>query len=371
MCPGCTGREVFFWVVLTDPARFEFKEPYRLEQYIPFLRPLPFSADSIIKLSQALAYADEIVVSRGHVVGIRRAAPAWWRLYTQLGMFAPAATFPIHGWRPAIAVRNEGPGQLYVFADERPIGALHSGIVFSPPEAACPARDLFGSTDAELRSEFGEWLEVRCSRLLLDILARVARRRHGGSVLVVGRGEDGRVPDGIKLKYEVRWTALWDKIREVCANAAAIANFANTPVVDQETGESRYPRPGNSPTYDALQATLDQSADAVEHEIRFLAALSAVDGAIVITDRFELLGFGAELIVGDSPGGDILLHGHDWSAEPQQRRMDDSGMRHRSMYKYVAAHPAARGFVVSQDGAVKGVQYFNDLVHVWAHLGSQ
>jgi hypothetical protein len=363
------GREVFFRVVLTEPSRLGEREPYRLEQFIPLNRPLLSTPDAIAKLAQALAYADEIVVCQYHIWGIRRAAPAWWRLYAQLGMLAPAVAFPTRNWRPAIAVRNDGPGQLHVSAEDRPIGALDAGMVFSPPESTCPVLELFKGTDAELRSRFGDWLEVQSSRLMLDVLARVARRRHGGSVVVVSSAER-RIPDRVKVKYELEWTALWQRLCDVGENAARVATFATTPFLDKATGQKHYPRLDTSVEYRALQAKLDQSIDAVEHEIRFLAGMSAVDGAIILTDRFEALGFGAELIVGDSPGGDVLLHGHDWSNKPQRRRMDESGMRHRSMYKFIADHPTAVGFVVSQDGGVKGVQQANTDVHVWADLGS-
>jgi hypothetical protein len=163
---------------------------------------------------------------------------------------------------------------------------------------------------------------------------------------------------------------LWSKLCEFCANVVELVNLMSTTFPDPATGKPIHHRPTNSVAYQAQHAKLERSVVAVEHELHFLADLSAVDGAIVMTDRFEVLGFGAELMVGGAPASDILVHGHDWASEPSSKRLDESGMRHRSMYKYVAANPAATGFVISQDGHIKGVNVSDNRVHVWTDLGS-
>jgi hypothetical protein len=107
-----------------------------------------------------------------------------------------------------------------------------------------------------------------------------------------------------------------------------------------------------------LEACLTELAHAT-------AALADVDGAIVLSTRFETIGFGAE-IVGDL--WDVPNVGRALSLEADQfemERTDAVGTRHRSMYRLCARVPDALGIVVSQDGGIRFVKQVDGRVMYW------
>ena len=82
--------------------------------------------------------------------------------------------------------------------------------------------------------------------------------------------------------------------------------------------------------------------DAIFEMSQLIAALTDVDGAVVMTNRFELLGFGAE-IGGDLPDVQHVaraldLEAHDHVMEP----VFADGTRHRSAYRLCARLAQAR-----------------------------
>ena len=100
----------------------------------------------------------------------------------------------------------------------------------------------------------------------------------------------------------------------------------------------------------------------------FLADLMAVDGALVVTKRLELVGFGAELRA-EAPGLTSVRRALDaeatlWANEP----LDDVGTRHRAVYRLCEEHPNCVAIVISQDAAVRFVKNFNGAVTYWNQL---
>src|SRR5262249_761640 len=101
-----------------------------------------------------------------------------------------------------------------------------------------------------------------------------------------------------------------------------------------------------------------------------IAALADVDGAVVLTRRLELVGFGAE-IVGSLPHVERVARAADLEGETRALDTpDDVGTRHRSVYRLVAAAPEVLAIVMSQDGAVQFVAQRAGDVTVWDHFAS-
>jgi hypothetical protein len=107
----------------------------------------------------------------------------------------------------------------------------------------------------------------------------------------------------------------------------------------------------------------------VEHSIfelsRLVSGLAAVDGAVVLNKRFELIGFGAE-VSGELPYPDMVeqaldLEGDRRSAEPA----NSVGTRHRAAYRFVTAHPAGLAIVISMDGIVRFVASIEGKIVYW------
>ena len=96
-----------------------------------------------------------------------------------------------------------------------------------------------------------------------------------------------------------------------------------------------------------------------------IAALATTDGAVVMTKRYELLGFGGELsgnLSGVQTVGRALdIEGNLVEEEPTEI----VGTRHRSAYRLCKELPDILAVVVSHDGDVRFARRQGDGVTYW------
>ena len=109
-------------------------------------------------------------------------------------------------------------------------------------------------------------------------------------------------------------------------------------------------------------AMLDEAIFDVAH---FIAALSAVDGAVVITKRQELLGFGG-VISGDLDSVGMVTHALDTEGVQTETVLSEGvGTRHRAAYRLCQKLHEAIAVVISQDESVQIVKWHNGSVTYW------
>jgi hypothetical protein len=170
----------------------------------------------------------------------------------------------------------------------------------------------------------------------------------------------------LHLKYTLRddeprrryRTLLLSVMRVLAAGAAVYPG-------SQAVGWSAY-QGWNSPDLAALDEAIFEMA-------HLIAALANVDGAVVLTKRFEILGFGGE-ITGDLPEVTTVWRAIDLEGtEREAEVVDTMGTRHRSAYRLCARFPEALAVVISQDGGVRFVAWQDGAVTYWDHasLGSE
>jgi hypothetical protein len=115
------------------------------------------------------------------------------------------------------------------------------------------------------------------------------------------------------------------------------------------------------------KSNVAESHEAIIELSQLIAALADVDGAVVLTRRFELVGFGAE-IVGPLPHLERVARAVDLEGETRApETLDGVGTRHRSVYRLIAAAPDVMAIVVSQDGSVQFVAELGGEVTFWDH----
>lgn len=86
-----------------------------------------------------------------------------------------------------------------------------------------------------------------------------------------------------------------------------------------------------------------------------LARLSCIDGALVITTEWEMLGFGCKLIA-PKWNGDVLIgpNSHNFSGGGSSLDRTKLGMRHNSAIDFIGSCPKTIAFVISEDGPIRG-----------------
>ena len=111
-----------------------------------------------------------------------------------------------------------------------------------------------------------------------------------------------------------------------------------------------------------ILALLEEAVFEAAHQV---ADFAAVDGAVVLTNRNHMLGFGG-MIKGDFDQVNIVARALD--AEGDQRLEEPTenvGTRHRSVYYLCHQIPEALGIVLSQDGNVRFIKRRNGRVTYW------
>ena len=121
--------------------------------------------------------------------------------------------------------------------------------------------------------------------------------------------------------------------------------------------------------WDDYEASSDESLSLLDEAIfevaHVIAGLTAVDGAVVMTQRFEVLGFGGE-ISGDLPAVDTVARAIDVEGDVAvEESTEGVGTRHRSAYRLSKALSSVIAVVISQDGNVRFIKCKDDAVTYW------
>jgi hypothetical protein len=114
--------------------------------------------------------------------------------------------------------------------------------------------------------------------------------------------------------------------------------------------------------------TLSSLNESVFEWAHLVASMTQVDGAVVMTERLELVGFGAQ-ISGRLDHVDSVAQTLDpEGCEIRKEQTDCVGSRHNSAYSLCSALHDVLAVVVSQDGTAQLIKWNNGMVTVWQQL---
>jgi hypothetical protein len=335
-----------------------------------FEAPRPLDEHELRRLSPAADVHRALIgvaETRGafSIWGLAQSGPRW--LQVAQGGRAKEPPLP-----PCLVVRVVSPGCLQVSCGSRLVAELRGGRlsdftldVFQSRWLPTMFQHQRGLMAAEHRASSRTLLEESVAGALTGYLAQQMIKRivmtmrsshHGGTLLV---GPPECVADRFLVtKYLLRDT---DARRHFRGLVLAILEL----IAERAAEAGRVPGPElYRADTDPRLAELDEGLFEMGH---LIAALAAVDGAVVLTKRFEILGFGAE-IAGSLPAVGDVRRGVDLEADDFVTELTDGvGTRHRSAYRFCAAAPDAVAIVVSQDGGVRFVTRHRGAVTYWDH----
>ena len=372
-------RPVTFRLILSSPEAFpEVAGPPDGLQRMVFTHRRPFTEHELRRLSPAAKFYRSLVgVEIGadrtpYIWGILQSGPRW--LEGVRGGRRSLDTLP----DDKLVIRASGPGRVAVSSGLRSLGEIRGGEIAEPKSDVFESKWLpamFASERNELKTlhenDRGgrEWAELDAdvSRLFSQqmvkrLVATISSAHHGGTIVILpphrtttqGRGflrlkysfEDGEP----RRRYRTLATAAMAELASSCASS------------EGPIGWSAY----RASASQAI-ATIDE---AVIEVAQLIAALADVDGAVVLTKRFEIIGFGAE-IAGDFPDVPTVMRALDLEGtEREEEGVEGVGTRHRSAYRLVSAERDALVVVVSQDGTVRFVTYRDGAVTYWDHVST-
>ena len=276
-----------------------------------------FTPHEIMRLAPAANAANTMVA-----VNLDEADPAIWGF--------------CDGAHMQLTVSVKAPGMLHVGRNQRVIVALEDGQVteeygrhgnFQPViEVLSKATDaLWDGVDWP----GGAWSpQTIYPGYLHDVLFNVRQLGHGGTILVVpdGERESSSWRNLVRIKYQCEDDSIWPLLRK------SVFQY------DQRymSGERRDPE-------------IEHAERIAQPFLARFSGLTAVDGALLITDRYRVLGFGVE-VVAQADVDTIAL------ADGSKRSVEAFGTRHRSAFRFVAAYPRGAAFVCSHDGAIRCIR---------------
>ncbi|MBU6451914.1 MAG: diadenylate cyclase [Cyanobacteria bacterium REEB67] len=377
-------RPIHFRIVFADPESFPVDggPPFGFHR-LEFGTCLPLTAQGLRRLSSAANFPRSLIGVRinketgPEIWGILHSGPRW--LQVLHGGRASSQTLP-----NVLVVIATGPGNIEVKRGATSLGQLCDGRVFGPSMNVFQARwlqDTLSDVRAERleihersRSEEGaEWAaldpgltEVIDKHMMKRMIAAVRAFEHGGTLVLLPPNEAAEIchnRDTVSIKYEFAEGEPRARFRTLILSVMkTLAEIGGKKSANSTVGWDDYQR-----SNDSRISSLDEAIFEVSH---LIAALSTADGAVVLTKRFELLGFGAEIHCYASEV-DIVAHALD--LEGGRVRLESTqnvGTRHRAAYRLSHALPDALVIVISQDGAVQFVKWKNNHVTYWEHQAS-
>jgi hypothetical protein len=274
-----------------------------------------------------------------------------------------------------------GPGRLEVELGDEPLARLEAGRiggttldVFASrwlPRQFAPVRaELMAQHAADRAAAGAPWAPLDESlirgigqHMVRQLIAVIRSARHGATLLVVPPEAEAALlaPDSF---LHVHYRLVGDEARRryrtlILRIMNRIASAYAGPLAEA-VGWAEYQQSASEEV-----ATLDEALFEVSH---LIAGFAAVDGAVLMTRRFEILGFGAE-IAGNLPDVPTVMRAADIEGRVRTPESTERvGTRHRSAYRLCQAMPEALAVIISQDGGVRFACRQDGAVTYWHYL---
>ncbi|MBV8175027.1 MAG: hypothetical protein JO207_00045 [Verrucomicrobia bacterium] len=372
-------RQVTFRLIFGDPGLLPPEDgppsglmPLHLD------RPRPFNEQEIRRLSMAALFFRSMI---GVCPNLRQELQIWGMVVSGTRWLSSLAGGRYRGpTEPeSLVIHSLGPGRLTIHVGRSRIATLAGGRIESQAFDLFESRWLQGVFSQVRRSflngAFGERSDVKyvpvdvdfvrmmSYNILLRTLSVVRNGRHGGTLVIVHPDDEPAIrdPDGdVRFKYLISDCPARRRYGKMLMQAIVRLSQLAIQRGRPSAGWTEY-----QTLTDAKLSDLDEALFDFAH---FLADLMAVDGALVVTQALELVGFGAELRFDATDLKGVRhaldLEGDIWVKEP----IDNVGTRHRAVYRFCHGYSGCLAIVVSQDGSVQFVRKHNGAVTYWNQL---
>lgn len=191
------------------------------------------------------------------------------------------------------------------------------------------------------------------------VLSLVRGRGHGGMLIYLNDEDDSRLENWLRIRMRFKQNEATNRFQQLMLKLMqrALEVGAANGISEVRWTDFLHMR----------DVSLGKSHDSLVEFSHFLADLMGVDGSLVLNRKFQLIGFGGE-ILGDSHVSTVE-RAVDLEAENSvTEQADASGTRHRSAYRLVSSMQDAIVVVVSQDGAVRFVAHRGGRLVYWPYL---
>ncbi len=367
---------------------------------VKFTSPILFTAAEVLRLAPAIEPTQSILVvcatsavniesdqSPLAIWGIINLGTNWWRLLTgrDTGAVAPpnlltistfasgnltASTlgqviFRLQGGRlMGVPLDNLGDGSIGQFLQDT-VQELYGDVI---KKLDVKRFDTRADSDRHPRRQY--------FRALSNIINLAKERHHGGTFIVLPDDigiNDRRLRDRLLIKYTLESPNIWELLIKECE---AHKRYYDALFPEREANPNSFSTLTSKDNASAedLKALInwEQRHERAEDNIfeleNFISTLSAIDGAVVLTKKLKVLGFGAEIIA-SSPSLETVKMANDPLGDSYiERPITTFGTRHRSAIRLCSSFEDCIAFVISQDGFVRAIKGVGSNLFVWDYL---
>lgn len=213
--------------------------------------------------------------------------------------------------------------------------------------------------------------QERMMLVVRAIVNGIANQRHGGIVVFGPKEELERrakcKPPQLAIKYPWRKTTTDMRLRELLRGLLSVANDLGAAQLDLSKPIDPNESEGAGEAYKTSLARISNIESELSSVAEQVAMYSAVDGAVVITDELEVLGFGAIIQNFQSePETAYRVRSVDGDLKGlEQVNVAGRGTRHRSAVRICHNCPELMAIVVSQDGDVRYIRQIEGQTVFW------
>ncbi len=341
------GRQVTFQATLTEEVGLN---GLSTEAGLAWLgTPVPFDVEALRKLSPIGGALPLIVAEADGELAI-------------VGLAGHGTTNSFE----TLLVQVYGPGVLALAIRGRYVASLAGGVIkdftgpaLQQPNAQSVWNEAFEDTHERLKTavadrvadeypEFQEdWARIAESTAsnglfpltrLTDDLLRSFGSEHGGTLVIVEKG--GGWQPMMDITYALSGLDVWEALIHACLQMLPITDL------------------------DLPGTVVDAGPHRLDRLIPAILALAGVDGAVVLSQEFEPMGFGARITVTDPAEVDVA-HRDRYGEVDLRPRWSDFGTRHQSAFRLAAADPSATVLVASADRMSRVVDGSGGSVTAW------
>jgi Probable sensor domain DACNV len=279
----------------------------------------------------------------------------------------------------ALIIMSTRPGELSISRGDRPVLRLRDGQLVTPTKSVLrwgpvaeffvPAAAAFIGNACQLSGIVqdpakDDGLADAHLSFIESVLLYTAELKHGGTLLFVPEEithEDSRLLSRASIKYVLPSS----RPRDALVSAMAVRLRRNDRM-DQLQVRNNV-RVEEMEEYWTLEGLQMECEDAARDAARFIASLTAVDGAVVLTDSLRIIGFGAE-VTATFAADKVYVAQDAEGVETVEARFVEFGTRHRSAFRFAGSMENCVAFVMSQDGGIKAVKQVGSRLLMWTYF---
>jgi hypothetical protein len=385
------SRRIAARVTYILPSTSEQKLVFLHKPPIAFLSPMSFTVSNVLRLAPAIEPTQSLIAvcpcklvnlkaseSPLAIWGILHLGTEWWRALTgkESAALAPPNCLTVSTFAPGSITATSGGMVLFRLQAGQllglPLEDLSDGhIGFFLQEAA---ESLYQKVCKELgrkkydrRKDSDDHPRQQYFRTLANIINLARERYHGGTFIILPDEiglEDHRLRDRLSIKYTLKSPNIWAKlINEAVANRKyfdLLFPKKNTVLTSMDDASAKDLK---SLICWETERELAQK-DIAEFE-NFVSSLSGVDGAVVLTKKLKVLGFGAEIIASSPSLTTVMIAADPKGKKYTERPISSFGTRHRSALRLCSSFEQSVCFVISQDGAVRAIKRVGPDLYMW------